>query len=282
MNISRYAGMTTVKGMFAAGLLCVCGTAVAEYAISEEARARIEPVLKKSGGELTYFDGPGEMIGIGVSFVNGRQMVVYATPDGATVFSGVAIDVATGNNLANADLQKLPPPNYEGLVDMVANSSATGGRPLVFISEGNPESENRYYVFVDPKCPYCHKVYNAFLELLADENDFVVHYIPVGILGPDSENLAKEIVGLQGNEGLEVIRKLTQKQQHLTNPEVVAAGSAGHSANLALFRQLQFDAVPVIISDVGGNYAVRRGAVTAESLEQELRIAKVQKLASAQ
>lgn len=272
---------TWLKCIVAGALLGLAMTASADYSVSEEARARIEPVLKKSGGELTYFDGPGEMIGIGVSFVNGRQMVVYATPDGKTVFSGVAIDVASGTNLANADLQKLPPPNYEGLLQMVANSQESTGRPLSMISEGDPASSNRYYVFVDPKCPYCHKVYSAFLKLLAEDNDLVVYYIPIGILGPESENLAKEIIGLPAKEGLGVMRRLTQKEPYLTNPDNVSAGSGGHSSNLALFRQLQFDAVPVIISDVSGNFSVRRGAVSAEALGQELRIAKVEKLASA-
>jgi len=249
--------------------------------VSDEAKARIEPVLKKSGGELTYFEGPAGMIGVGVSFVNGRQMVVYATPDGSTVFSGVAIDVESGKNLSNADLQRLPPPNYAGLVEMVADSGAQTGRPITMMTEGNPDSSNHYYVFVDPKCPYCHKTYDTFLKLLSDGHDLAVHYIPVGILGPESENLAKEIVGMPDGDGLDLIRKLVRREPHLSNSDAIAAGDTNHGRNIALFRQLQFDAVPVVISDVSGNYNVRRGAVTAEALEQELQVAKIQKLAMA-
>jgi thiol:disulfide interchange protein DsbG len=150
------------------------------------------------------------------------------------------------------------------------------------LSEGNPDSSNQYYVFVDPKCPYCHKTYNAFLKLLAEGEDFVVHYIPVGILGPESENLAKEIAGLPMEQGLDLMRKLMRRESHLSNTEMVTAGNGAHGRNVALFRQLQFDAVPVVISNVSGNYNVRRGAIESEVLEQELRVAKVQKLASAQ
>lgn len=253
-----------------------------EFEVSDEVRARIEPVLMKSGGELTYFDGPSNMIGIGVSFVNGRQLVVYATPDGRTVFSGVAIDVESGQNLSNADLQKLPPPNYAGLVDMVANAQARTGRELAMLTEGNPDSINRYFVFVDPKCPYCHKIYGEFLKLMSEGHDMVVHYIPVGILGPESENIAKEMVAMEDADALELMRKMTRREPHLSDQARVGTGNEGHARNLALFRQLQFDAVPVVISDVSGTYNVRRGAIDGAVLEQELRVAAVQKLASAQ
>ena len=270
--------LASVIGLFLLGLAPAQAT---ELEVSDEVRARIEPVLKKSGGELTYFKGPSDMIGIGVSFVNGRQLVVYATPDGRAVFSGVAIDVESGQNLSNADLQKLPPPNYAGLVDMVANAKAQTGRELTMLTEGNPDSNNRYFVFVDPKCPYCHKTYSEFLKLMSEGHDMVVHYIPVGILGPESENIAKEMVAMDDANALELMRKLTRREPHLSDQARVGAGNDGHGRNLALFRQLQFDAVPVVISDVSGTYNVRRGAIDGAVLEQELRVAAVQKLASA-
>jgi thiol:disulfide interchange protein DsbG len=252
-----------------------------EYEVADEVRDRIEPVLTKSGGELTYFEGPAGMIGVGVSFMNGRQMVVYATPDGSTVFSGVAVDVETGKNISNADMQNLPAPNYQGILDMLEGEDVQAGLRTTVISEGNPDSANKYYVFVDPKCPYCHQTYNAFLSLLADGEDLVVHYIPVGILGPESENIAKEMIARGGEEGLEVFRGLVRKESHMSDSDLVAAGSMAHGANLALFRKLQFDAVPVVISEVGGRQSVRRGMVPPETLLQELQVAAVQKVASA-
>ena len=109
----------------------------------------------------------------------------------------------------------------------------------------------------------------------------VVHYIPVGILGPESENIAKEMVAMDDADALELMRKLTRREPHLSDQTRVGAGNDGHGRNLALFRQLQFDAVPVVISDVSGTYNVRRGAIDGAVLEQELRVAAVQKLASA-
>lgn len=262
-------------------MIAVAGMAgsvqASDWSISEDARNRIEPVLKKSGGQLTYFEGPSGMIGVGVTFTNGRQMVAYATPDGSTLFSGAAVNVETGVNLSVADLKKLPPPDYAGLVEMVAEEGA-----VTMKSEGNPDSENRYFVFVDPKCPYCHKAYNSFLTLLADGHDLVVHYIPVSVLGPESENTAKEMIALPQKESLALFRSLAKREPHLSDRAKVERGNLGYYKNMALFRQLQLDAVPVIMSDVSGTYNVRRGMVTAEALQQELKVAKVQKMAAAQ
>ena len=257
-------------------------TIAEEYEVDPQVKERLEAVLGQSGGTLTYFDGPSEMVGIGVSFLNGKQMVVYATPDGATVFSGVAIDVNTGRNLSNGDMQKLPPPKYDGVVSMVSGVVNDNGLKTTYFSEGNPDSPNKYYVFVDPKCPYCHKTYNAFLSLLANGNDLVVHYIPVGILGPESENIAKEMLALPTAQALDVFRAVARREAHLVDPSVATNGTGAHGANLAIFRELQFDAVPVVISDLGGEMAVRRGMIEPDVLLQELQIAAVNAVASRQ
>ncbi|MGB5334520.1 MAG: hypothetical protein WBN07_02785 [Woeseiaceae bacterium] len=238
-----------------------------ELIVDDSVRAKLEPVLGKDGATLNYFSGPADMIGIGVTFANGRQMVVYATADGNTIFSGVAVDIATGQNISSLDAANLPPPNYDKVVEMAASATA-------FV-EGNPESENQYYVFVDPRCPYCHKTYSAFLEAQAKGSDLAVHYIPIGILGPESENVAKEMLG-NAEGAADLFRKISMKAPHVSDAAVVEEGLSAHGRNLAIFRTLQFDAVPVVISTVSGEQNVRRGAISAEAILAELTaVAKV-------
>lgn len=264
-----------------------CGTAMAgEIAVPDEVRARLEPILTKSGGELTFFDGPSDMIGVGISLPNAKQIVVYATPDGRTVFSGVAVDVETGANLSSADMQNLPAPNYSKLFDTVAQAThgvdgAASGPLLYAMSEGNPDAANEYYVFVDPKCPYCHATYNSFLTALSQGHDMVVHYIPIGILGPESENLAKQMAGSTPDAALDILRTLVRKEPYLTQSSAVQQGTAPAGLNLQLFRNLSFDAVPVIVSRVGGKYNVRQGAVEAPVIVQELQVAALAQLNAA-
>lgn len=252
-------------------------SAPAEYQVDPAVVAKIEPLLTQGGGKVNYFPGPAGMIGVGVTSKNGKQIVVYATPDGSTLFSGIAVDVATSKNIATADMQKLPPPDYSGLIDVVAGRD---GIKTNFVTEGDPASENKYYVFFDPRCGFCHRTYNAFLSQLAAGQDLVVHYLPIGILGPESQNIAKEINGMGPEDALDLLRKSVTKQAHVSSPEAIARGATAHDQNLAVFRNLQFDGVPAIISVVGGEYKVRGGAIDEAVLAQELRIAAVDKIAS--
>lgn len=252
------------------------------FAVSEEVKTKLDPVLTKSGGELHYFEGPAGMVGVGVTFQTGKQMVVYATPDGSTVFSGVAIDVDTGINLTSADMQKLPAPSFDGVLERLTREAADGQRSITTLTEGNPESENHYYVFVDPTCGYCHRTYNNFLKVLAEGGDFAVHYIPVGILGPEAQNLAKEMLSQGGEEGLTILRAMARKEPPQTRGAVAAQGSEAFDGNMSVFRELGFSGVPAVISRVGGKTNVRGGMVTAEAIQQELQLAVVKKVAMAQ
>lgn len=257
-------------------------TAFAEDSVSitAEVKGKLEEVLTKSGGTLDYFNGPSGMIGVGVTMKNGKQMVVYATPDGSTVFSGVAVDVASGKNISNADLQNLPPPNFEGLFDKIHTAAQVKGE-ITTITEGSVDSENIYYVFVDPRCPYCHQTYDAFLGELAYGKDLVVHYIPIGILSPESENAAKELVGVDEIKGIDLMRKHARREAHVSVSADIEAGNGKHGMNLALFRGLQLSAVPVVVSSVGGEFEIRQGMIKAEVIRQELQVAELAKSSAA-
>lgn len=264
--------------MMAAAIVMWHGASFAseEVVLASEAKSKLEAVLTKSGGTLDYFNGPSGMIGVGVTMKNGKQMVVYATPDGSTLFSGVAVDVASGKNISNADMQNLPPPNFEGLFDKI-HTAAQVKREITTITEGSVDSENIYYVFVDPRCPYCHKTYDAFLGELAYGKDLVVHYIPVGILSPESENAAKELVGVAEKEGIDLMRKHARREAHVSVSEDIQAGNGKHGMNLALFRGLQLSAVPVVVSSVGGEFEIRQGMIKPEVIRQELQVAALAK-----
>lgn len=258
------------KLILALGSVLCFNSAVAidGYEVDDQVRNAIEPMMTQDGTTLNYFAGPGGTVGVGVTRPNGQQMVVYVTADGSTVFSGVAIDVESGKNVAATDAGNLPAPDYSALVERVALSTA--------LSEGNSESENHYYVFVDPRCPYCHKTYTAFADALAAGGDFMVHYIPVGILGPESENLAKEMLGTSG-DGMDIFRQVVGREHRRSDDLSIANGVDTHGRNLAIFRSMKFDAVPVVVSTVGDIQTVRRGAITLAMIQSDLN--EIQKVA---
>lgn len=254
--------------------------------VSPEVQQRLERILAKSGGELTYFEGPAGMIGIGLTMKNGQQMVVYATADGKVIFSGVAIDTDTGSNLTRADMERLPAPDFSGVFEQLVAKTGQAAGPgptdgLFTATEGDPDAANVYYVFIDPRCPYCHSVYNAFLAVQQGGADIVVHYLPIGILGPESQNLASAMAGSDNEGALEIFRASAKRGYRFDQAEVVTQGARGAGRNLQMFKSLSFDAVPVVISRVGGEYKARQGAVDAAAIKQELERAAVATLSDA-
>lgn len=262
------------------------GVAAETYSIDPVVQERLETILTKSGGELKYFEGPAGMIGIGLTMANGQQMVVYATPRGEVIFSGVAIETATGANLTRADMEKMPAPDFSGVFEQLASKIGPTAAPddqggLFAATEGDLEAGNVYYVFIDPRCPYCHSVYNAFLAVQQGGADIVVHYLPIGILGPESQNLASAMAGSDNDAALEIFRASARRGYRFSQTEVIENGNSAAGRNLQVFRSLSFDAVPVVISRVGGKYQARQGAMDAASIKQELERAAMATLSDA-
>ncbi|MEI2419149.1 hypothetical protein V6O07_02660, partial [Arthrospira platensis SPKY2] len=196
-------------------------TSGAEYALDPAVKARLETILTKSGGELSYFAGPSGMIGIGLTMLNGQQMVVYATPDGETIFSGVAVDTATGANRTRADMERLPKPDFSGVFAQLSERVGAEAGGMFAATDGNPDAANVYYVFIDPRCPYCHSLYNAFKAVKASGADIVVHYLPIGILGPESQNLASAMAGSENDAALEIFRASARRGFRFEGSETI-------------------------------------------------------------
>lgn len=255
--------------------LAVSGVGAADYAPSTDVRERLEPILTRSGGHVTYFQGPSGMIGIGVTMRNGQQMVFYATPDGETVFSGVAVDARTGENRTRADMERLPPPDYEPIFRQVEGAlengrAANAGGGMVAATEGSRGADNVFYVFIDPKCPFCHSIKQAFDQVMAQGHELTVHYIPIGILGQPSRVIANAMAASTTETAMRMFMAAANPNFHVDNPELVARGAARTGANLAMFRDLGFEAVPVVISRAAGEFTARAGGMSAEMIEQKI------------
>jgi len=227
--------------------------------VSTEARARIEALVARSGGKVNYFPGPSGTVGVGVTMQNGKQMVVYATADGRVLFSGVAVDTVSGENLTRRDLAaQLPKPDLSGMLKHARAAQA------ITVGSGGTE----FFVFVDPHCPYCHKAFGLFEALAADGSEFTVHYIPVGILGPRSENAAKALLGQPPERREATLSALMKGSAGPASNEAIGKGDKAHQSNLAIFRNLQLEAVPVTLIVTGEELTVRNGLPQLEELRE--------------
>jgi hypothetical protein len=264
-----------MKGLSWTGILVgmVAASAVAEefdtaFKVDEETRQKIEYVVTKSGGTPNYFEGPSGTIGVGLSMPNGKQMVLYATADGEVIFSGVAMETTTGENLTRRDLEeKLPPPDFSGVVEAAQRASA--------IWDGVEGAETEFFVFIDPHCPYCHQTYQMFEALKAEGRKFQVHWIPVGLLSAKSQNSAKSLLGVPEESQL---AELSEYMRNISGPAMTAdieRGDKPHEGNLAIFRNLQFQGVPVVVTKRGEEVAVTARLPRIQDLRAAIMTQKV-------
>jgi thiol-disulfide isomerase/thioredoxin len=256
-----------VGAVVLASLSAVARAGEAAFSVSKEAQTRIEGLVAKNGGKVNYFAGPSGTVGVGVSLANGKQMVLYGTPDGRVLFSGVAVDTESGENLTRRDLAaKMPKPDLSGIVKQA--------RAATSITVGSGQAAE-FFVFVDPHCPYCHKTYALFEALAKEGPGFTVHYIPIGILGPRSENGAKGLLGMSGEAQASALAGLMAGKAATMSSEAIGAGDKAHQQNLAIFRNLQFDAVPVTVVLSGGEVTVSNGMPPINELREAVAPRKV-------
>ncbi len=260
-------GIRLVTGALALGLVaCSVSTAAEAEPVSAEARQRIETLVEKSGGRVSYFPGPSGTVGVGVTMQNGKQMVLYATADGTVLFSGIAVDTVTGENLTRRDLAaRVPKPDLSGML-----KHARAARSVT-VGQGGTE----FFVFVDPNCPFCHKAFALFEGLAAEGREFTVHYIPVGILGPRSENAAKGLLGQPEERQRARLSALMSGTAGTVSNDAIARGDKAHQSNLAIFRNLQLEAVPVTLIVSGAELTVRNGLPQIEELREAVAPRKV-------
>lgn len=115
-----------------------------------------------------------------------------------------------------------------------------------WIAEG--DSPHIVYIFFDPNCPYCHKVYEATRSWVKS-NKLQLRWIPVGILLPTSHG--KAVAMLAADDPLKAFYKNEDKytmgdggiDEDLGNPEV----EKRLSANEALLSRTGIGAVPLLL-----------------------------------
>ena len=120
----------------------------------------------------------------------------------AAVNSGSVIPPAPGASTAPAAAEPAatatgaPPP---GVVAATKAGEAPSERlwkqveASTYIKIG-PDTAPPFYVIMDPRCEYCHKLYTILTDKYLPNNALQLRIIPVGILGADSAKEAQQIL----------------------------------------------------------------------------------------
>lgn len=129
------------------------------------------------------FAAPGGLTGY-VGRRNGEELAIYLTADGEQAIIGTMVD-AFGRDLSAEHLRKhLPPPDLEPVWRALGGSG--------WIATGAQRPGRIVYAFIDPNCPYCHRLWEQARPYLGQ--GIQVRYVPVGIIAPQSFGQAARLL----------------------------------------------------------------------------------------
>ncbi len=163
-----------------------------------------------------------------------------------------------------------PPPLPQSAVDaLLAAAQRAGG-----IVDGR--SRNRLYVFFDPNCPYCHKLYDDVRPYVA-RDQVSVSWITVGFLAPSSLPKAAAIV--QARDPLAALRRNEAGYGLARNggrgggvapaATITPAARARLMHNLDLLRGIHVFGVPVMVwRGTDGQARMMLGEISASRLAE--------------
>lgn len=202
-----------------------------------------------------------------------EPMALYLTPDGKHVIAGTMFDT-TGKNLTAAGLEKA--------VSLSMSDAVWGAlEKSRWIADGRADAPRTVYVFTDPNCPYCNKLW-ADVRPWVDAGKVQLRHVMVGILTPSSAGKAAALLGdknpaaaLDAYERGHVATNAKTLASSRPKPlgddglkplaVVPAAVSAQLETNAALMASFGLQATPALVwKDAKGGVQMRQGAPEAD------------------
>ena len=230
--------------------------------------APLQALEKKGLSVVGKFSSPSGMTAY-AAHAGTEPIALYLTPDGKHVIAGTLFD-ASGKNLTEAGLEKvLAQPMTEAVWGKLEKSH--------WIADGREDAPRTVYVFTDPNCPYCNKLW-ADARPWVDTGKVQLRHVMVGILTPTSAGKAAALLGeknpaaaLDAYERRHVASNAKTLASGRPKPlgddslkplSVIPAGIAAQlNANAALMASYGLQATPALVwKDAKGSVQMRQGA----------------------
>lgn len=243
-------------------LFSVALAIVAMQASAAPAPTPAEQRLMSSGARIVQaFDSVSGLKAIVAD--NGKEKrLFYVTADGNSLIVGNVFD-AHGVNVTTADTDRA------GIIASTAQASpATDAQlqdiwaraeKLRWIAEGN--SKRVVYVFFDPNCPYCKRLW-ASLRTAVEKNQVQVRWLPVAILRDDSKALAAAVY--DAKRPSEALQQMANYQ--LQPVRISDEVNKNLAFNLLLLRDTGYTGVPTILYRRGAKVVSTMGLPTDQQL----------------
>ena len=167
-------------------------------------------------------------------------------------------------------------PSGMSVHQLALDKTLNAAKDATWIAEGN--GARLVYIFFDPECPYCHKVYQTTRPWIGKDG-LQFRWIPVGILMPSSAGKAAAI--LEAKNPLAAFHKNEDefgpapKFGGIVETIPSAQSTKRLQQNAELFKQTRMPGVPVIMfREASGKVRMVDGAPSPRLLNEMLRSVK--------
>lgn len=182
-------------------------------------------------------DAPAGFRGYVGSFRD-QQLPIYALPDGHHVVVGSLFDL-DGRDLTDAAMAKAADSRFGD-----AQWNALQASP--WVREGSADAGRVVYVFVDTRCPFCHRLWQAYQPLLP-QGHVQVRNIIVGVISKDSRPEAAHILSAKDPAAAWNANEANFGHNPPPSGEAPTDAVAKVDANTRLFQQLGFVGTPALV-----------------------------------
>lgn len=165
---------------------------------------------------------------------SGKQVVIYTSADGSVMLAGMMLDKNGKNLTAEYTEQFVAPPDY--------TAALTDFNKAASVMVGKSSAKAELTVAFDPNCGFC-KILHRLLEPAVNAGEVKVRYVPVAILGADSDRKAAAM--LESKDVLGDVSTLSSGGQAKlsTNPALLAKVQE----NTQLMRKHGFNGTPAVL-----------------------------------
>lgn len=201
---------------------------------------------------------------------NGKEKrLFYVTPDGKSLVAGIVFDTA-GNNVTatdmtragvsdngNANIKNIPAPQLESIWSRAEK--------LHWIADGKAGAKT-IYVFFDPNCPYCHRLWTT-LRNPVQSGKIQVRWLPVPILKESSKGLGAALYA--SSNPADAMARMINHQLEPIQVDVMANRNMAY--NLLLLRDTGYTGVPTVLYRQAGKIHVSMGVPDEQELTAMLQ-----------
>lgn len=225
-------------------------------ALAENFPAPIEALRERGVEILDTFDAPSQLKGYAALY-QGRPMAIYLTSDQQHAIIGRLLNAQADDLTAPIIDEKISRPQSEILWQKLESDTH-------WVAEGSKKAKTVVYVFTDPNCPYCKRLWEN-VQPWVKSGKVQIRHIPVGVLGESSQKKAAFI--LAAKDPLKALVDNESGKKAAGEPAVADKQAQQLQDNITLMQQLGASGTPAILyRDDSGLLQLHPGAAQGEQL----------------